>query len=325
MKQEKIPRVLHYFWSGHKPLSYIQQICFDSWKKFASHFEWKRWDEHNFDMDSTAYTRYHFEKKGWVMLSDYLRFHALATEGGIYLDTDMQLVRPLDELLGHEAFVGFGKPPQHAYHVPWLETCCMGSKKSHPVFEGILDDIEEDFVKRRRVYMPNIRLERYLKVRGLARYRAQVVSDVRVFTHEAFCPFWPFRDLPPGKPYRSDHPSEEAYVRAAKPFLSEDSYAIHWFRSSWTKDVVFRAPRGSALVELIKALRASQFLLKIDRLISHFLFYQRLKGLIIERFGTKDMRPRLSASDQAKRHSRSLNTAGVDGVDKELRAKSSEA
>ena len=199
MKQEKIPRILHYFWDKDKPLSYIQQVCFDSWKEFAPDFKLKRWDEHAFDMNSTAYTRYHFEQKGWVMLSDYLRFYALATEGGIYLDTDMQLLKPLDGLLGHEAFIGFGKPQEHAHHVPWLETCCMGSKKSHPVMKRMLNGIERDFVKRQLVYFPNIRIMRYLKGRGLVRCQEQTVRGVVCFRSRRFVPFGLFEIYPPAK------------------------------------------------------------------------------------------------------------------------------
>ena len=299
MKQERIPRTLHYFWDKDKPLSYIQQVCFDSWKEFAPDFKLKRWDEHAFDMNSTAYTRYHFERKSWALLSDYVRFHALVTEGGIYLDTDMQLVKPLDELLFDEAFIGFVKPPEHPHHVPDVEVCCMGSKKSHPVMKKMLNGIEQDFVKRQQVYFPNIRFTRYLKARGLVRYKEQTVRGVHVFTHEAFCPFLPFRDLPPGKQEREAHSSEKDYMEAAKPFLSENSYAIHWFRGSWWMGVEFQAPK-SALAILVQKLKASQWLLKIDRLISHFLPYQRLKNVIVKRFSIHNMEVKVPSSGEKK-------------------------
>ena len=291
MKQEQIPRVVHYFWDKDKPLSYIQQVCFDSWKEFAPDFKLKRWDEHAFDMNSTAYTRYHFEQKGWVMLSDYLRFYALATEGGIYLDTDMQLVRPLDELLHHEAFVGFSKSPMRVHHVPWLETCCMGSKKSHPVFERMVDGMEEDFVRRQQVYFPNTRLGRYLRERGMMRYQEQVVSGVRVFTHEAFCPSL---ELPDNRS-RSDYSSEEDYAKAVNPVLKENSYAIHWFRGSWWVDVEFQSPRG-ILSRFIQKLTRNKHLLKIDDMLSYLSLYQRLRNPLLKRFVTRDMRVKALSS-----------------------------
>ena len=284
MKQEQIPRILHYFWDKDKPLSYTQQVCFDSWKEFASDFKLKRWDEHAFDMNSTAYTRYHFEQKSWALLSDYVRFHALVTEGGIYLDTDMQLVKPLDELLQNEAFIGFARPPKHPHHVPNLEVCCMGSKKSHPVFERMMNDMERDFVKRQRVYFPNTRLGIYLRERGMVRYQEQVVSGVRVFTREAFCPSL---ELPDNRS-RADYSSEEDYAKAVKPVLKENSYAFHWFRGSWWGGIELQSPRGT-LSRFIQKLMGNKYLLEIDSRLSYLLLYQRLRNLLFKRFVVRNM------------------------------------
>lgn len=102
-----IPRKIHYCWFGGAPLPKLAEQCIASWKKHCPDYEIIRWDEGNFDISCNAYTRWCFENKKWAFLSDYVRLAVVAEEGGIYLDTDVELIRNPDQLLAYPAFYGF--------------------------------------------------------------------------------------------------------------------------------------------------------------------------------------------------------------------------
>lgn len=102
-----IPKRIHYCWFGGKELPDMAKKCIASWKKFCPDYEIIRWDESNFDLGQNGYVRYCHENKKWAFLSDYARLAIVAEQGGIYLDTDVELVKPLDEFLQYPAFYSF--------------------------------------------------------------------------------------------------------------------------------------------------------------------------------------------------------------------------
>lgn len=99
-----IPKKIHYVWLGNgKPTPSVSR-CIDSWKKAMPDYEIKCWNEHNFDIDSVAWVKEAIEQRKWSLASDYIRHHALYTEGGIYFDTDVYTYKPLDEFLKYDFF-----------------------------------------------------------------------------------------------------------------------------------------------------------------------------------------------------------------------------
>ena len=91
-----IPKVIHYCWFGGNPLPTFAQKCIDSWKKYCPDYRIKQWDEGNVDLNSCAYIREAFEEKKWAFITDYVRLDVLFAEGGIYMDTDVEVVASLD-------------------------------------------------------------------------------------------------------------------------------------------------------------------------------------------------------------------------------------
>ena len=81
--------------------------CLSSWEKYCPDYELVRWDETNFDVNCCDYVREAYEAKKWAFVSDYARLKALVENGGVYMDTDVEVIRPIDEFLRHEAFSGF--------------------------------------------------------------------------------------------------------------------------------------------------------------------------------------------------------------------------
>lgn len=102
-----IPKVIHYCWFGGKALPEKAQKCIASWKKYCPDYQIIQWDETNFDVNRTAYTAYCYQNKKYAFLSDYVRLLLVYENGGLYFDTDVELLRSPDALLGQGAFFGF--------------------------------------------------------------------------------------------------------------------------------------------------------------------------------------------------------------------------
>ena len=105
-----IPKIIHYCWFGGNPKPKMAEKCIASWKKHCPGWEIVEWNESNFDVNRNGYTRMCLEQKKYAFLSDYVRLLVVAEQGGVYFDTDVELLRPLDDLLENEAFFGFETP-----------------------------------------------------------------------------------------------------------------------------------------------------------------------------------------------------------------------
>lgn len=101
-----IPKIIHYCWFGGNNLPASALKCIESWKKFMPEYEIKRWDESNFDVNEISYTAEAYKIKKYAFVSDYARFKILYDNGGIYLDTDVEIIKPLDEILNHGPYLG---------------------------------------------------------------------------------------------------------------------------------------------------------------------------------------------------------------------------
>ena len=101
-----IPKVIHYCWFGGKPLPASAQKCIDSWKKFLPGYEIVRWDEGNFDVRSIPYTSEAYDAGKYAFVSDYARFWVLYNHGGVYFDTDVEVIAPMDVILEAGPYMG---------------------------------------------------------------------------------------------------------------------------------------------------------------------------------------------------------------------------
>lgn len=101
-----VPKIIHYCWYGHGELSPMEGKCIQSWKEYCPDWEIRRWDESNSPMETTKWVKKAYRHRKYAFVSDYVRFWALYHYGGIYLDTDMMLFKPLDSLLDYSPFIG---------------------------------------------------------------------------------------------------------------------------------------------------------------------------------------------------------------------------
>ena len=124
-----IPKKIHYCWFGGNPLPPLAVKCIESWKKYLPDYEIKEWNESNFDLNYNDYVREAYEAKKWAFITDVVRLYAMVTEGGIYMDTDVEVLKPLDELLQYDAVSGFESssriPTGFGRGSPSLRSCSM--------------------------------------------------------------------------------------------------------------------------------------------------------------------------------------------------------
>ena len=101
-----IPKVIHYCWFGHNPLPKLAQKCIESWRKYLPDYEIKEWNEDNFDVNIIPYTQEAYACKKYAFVSDYARFWILYHYGGVYFDTDVEVIKPMDEIIRKGGYMG---------------------------------------------------------------------------------------------------------------------------------------------------------------------------------------------------------------------------
>ena len=118
-----IPKIIHYCWFGGGPINPESRKCIESWKKYCPDYKIIEWNEQNFEISQNRYAQQAYEAKKYAFVSDYVRLAVLYEYGGIYLDTDVELVRPLDELLEHKGFIGM----EHSAPSPYGRTLLVNT------------------------------------------------------------------------------------------------------------------------------------------------------------------------------------------------------
>ena len=235
----EIPKVIHYCWFGGKPMSAMQKKCMKSWKRYCPEYEVRRWDESNFDIHSCDYVREAYEAGKWAFVSDYARFQILLAQGGIYLDTDVELVRPLSELEQTGCFMGCEVPGVVA---PGL---IIGAPAGDPVMKEMLDGYTGRHFLRENGEHDMTTVVEYatgiLQGHGLLETDdVQQLPDITVYPPRFFCP----RSMTTGKVE-----------------MTEDTFSIHRYAASWETPVnrfrgnVYRALRrcfGEKMAERIR-------------------------------------------------------------------------
>ena len=133
----KIPKIIHYCWVGGNPKPQSVLYCIESWKRCCPDYEIREWNETNYDFTKNEYMRQAYEAKKWGFVPDYARLDIVYEHGGIYLDTDVEMVRSFDDLLKHESFFGFEDTGDGEYFV----ACGLGfgAAKHNPLLKELRD------------------------------------------------------------------------------------------------------------------------------------------------------------------------------------------
>ncbi|MDR3021474.1 MAG: hypothetical protein LBU60_02190 [Clostridiales bacterium] len=123
-----IEKKIHYIWLGKSQKSSLMLDCIQSWHQIMPDWQILQWDESNFDIESVPLIKHLYDKKQFAYAADMIRAHVLYKYGGIYLDTDVQVLRPLDDFLQYDFFVGYEAKN-------WCCNAVIGSCAKHPILE----------------------------------------------------------------------------------------------------------------------------------------------------------------------------------------------
>lgn len=137
-----IPKTIHYCWFGRKELPPLAKRCIESWKKYLPDYEIREWNEDNFDVNAIKYTAEAYKAKKYAFVSDYARFWILYHHGGVYFDIDVEVIRPLDDIVAKGNFMGCenihkdGASPMSMNVAPGLG---LGVEPHHHLFQEIME------------------------------------------------------------------------------------------------------------------------------------------------------------------------------------------
>lgn len=204
-------KIIHYCWFGGKPLPKKTKKYIDSWKKFLPDYEIKEWNEKSFNVNITNFSKEAYRQKKWAFVSDVARFYALKEHGGIYFDTDVEIINNIDFLLNNKLWIG---KEDNKY----VCTAIIGVKEAkNKHIENIFNIYKKTKFNLDNIYSitsPQI-LTSYLKTIGLKEVNENQIleNEVHVYKKEYFYP--------------------KTYMRNNETF-TEKTCIIHHFDASWT-------------------------------------------------------------------------------------------
>lgn len=213
-----IPKVIHYCWFGNapKPISVIK--CIESWRKYCPDYEIREWTEKDFDITQNLYCKQAYEAGIWGFVPDYARLWIIYHYGGIYLDTDVQIIKSFDPLLDDTAFCGFEKSfsGEGKYYVNFGQG--FGAEKRNPIIKAHLEMYNHLMFRLsdgsyNKTASPSYTTQ-LLVENGLDRTSdvLQKLAGITVYPHEYFCP----------KSFESGLTT-----------ITKNTYSIHHFDASW--------------------------------------------------------------------------------------------
>ena len=183
-----IPRIIHYCWFGRSPMPELALKCIDSWHQHMPDWEYKLWNEDNFDINQNTYAKEAYEAGKFAFVSDYVRLWALVKEGGVYLDTDVEVFKSLEDLLSYSAFAGFEGSKYHP-----MGTCVIASEAYGQWAQEMLRHYENrHFLREYRFFdlTTNVQyISAIMRGQGFVQNgEEQEYKDLHIFPVDFFCP-----------------------------------------------------------------------------------------------------------------------------------------
>lgn len=211
-----IPKKIHYCWFGRNELPKNVKKCIASWKKYCPDYEIIEWNENNFDINLNGYTKMCYEQKKFAFLSDYVRLCVVVEYGGLYLDTDVEVIQPFDSLLKQKGFIGFENNEflntGQGFGAEAGNTAVLQMLKE---YDGLLDG------DHGTVGCPRLNTKALQKLGLQLNGQLQELDGITIFPADYFNPY------------------DDLTGRLNK---TKNTYSIHWYSKSWmSKGVILRS------------------------------------------------------------------------------------
>lgn len=208
-----IPKVIHYCWFGNNPKPAIFEKCSRSWKRYCPDYEIIEWNEENFDINCNEYVREAYDAGKWAFVTDYARLWIVSNYGGIYLDTDVELVKSLDCLLEEACFLGYEDEECVATGLGF------GAEKGNSIINLMLQDYDTIHFKRAdgsydltTCPVRNTNSIAHLILENRTIGKINRIKDAVLYPPEYFCPLSP---------------------DGTTMNRTNNTYSIHWYSATW--------------------------------------------------------------------------------------------
>ena len=216
-----IPKIIHYCWFGRKPLPPLAIKCLESWKKHFPDYEIKECNEYNFDVNTIPYTKEAYKASKFAFVSDYARFWILYRYGGLYFDTDVEVIKSMDDIVARGSFMGCETMPDEATAISVAPGLGLGASPKLSLYKEILNLYNElHFIEKGGTY--NLKTvvsytTEILYKNGLKNTKdIQKCADVWVYPDEYFCPI---------------------SVKDGKLRITNNTRSIHHYSQSWQSPI----------------------------------------------------------------------------------------
>lgn len=216
-----IPKIIHYCWFGRNQLDEKSQKCIKTWREVLPEYEIIEWNEDSFDINTHPFVKEAYENKKYAYVSDYVRLYALYNYGGVYMDTDVEVLKPFGSLMEHRAFTGVERGE-------YCITGTLAAEKGHPWIAALLN-----YYKDRHFLLPNGQLDMTTNtgiITNITKTKygwtegnvySELSDGIAIYPFEYFC---------------------AKNGRTNEYLITENTYTIHHFNGSWntTSNKIFR-------------------------------------------------------------------------------------